>query len=60
MAGESQEEWVGRDVSVEIIGEVDYQVVARLDGVGDWGIVLVGADPSGEAVFYPWSTRGNA
>ncbi len=48
MAGKSPEEWVDQDVLVEIFtGAVDYQVVARLDGVNDRGIVLNGAEPGG-------------
>lgn len=31
---------------VEIFtGAVDYQAVARLDGINDWGIVLNGVEP---------------
>jgi hypothetical protein len=55
--GKSPEEWVGQKVVVEIIGAHDYQVVARLDGIGDLGIVLTGGEPGepgGDAVFYPW------
>lgn len=55
MAGKSPEEWLDQDVLVEIFtGAVDYQVVARFDGINDWGIVLNGAEPGGGAVFYPW------
>lgn len=55
MAGKSSGYRVDRDVLVEIFtGAVDYQVVARLDGINDWGGVLNGAEPGGEAVFYPW------
>ena len=51
MAGTSLEEWVGRDVLVEIIDGVDCQVVGRFDGVNGTGIVVTGGDPSGEPVF---------
>lgn len=56
-AGRSPEEWVGQRVVVEIMGAHDYQVLARLDGVGDLGIVLTEGnpgEPSGDAVFHPW------
>jgi hypothetical protein len=40
VAGKSPEEWVNQDVLVEIsTGAVEYQVVARLDGINDWRIV---------------------
>jgi hypothetical protein len=36
VAGKSPEEWVNQDVLVEIsTGAVEYQVVARLDGISD-------------------------
>ncbi len=35
-------------------GEENYQIVARLEGVNDWGIVLNEAEPVGGDVFYPW------
>lgn len=54
MTGISPEDWMGSDVLVEIVGSVDYQVVARLDGISTMGAVLTGADPSGEPVFFPW------
>lgn len=54
MAGNSPEDWVGQDVVVEVLtSEVDYQVVARLEGVNDWGIVLNEAEPVGGDIFYP-------
>ena len=53
-AGKSPEEWVGQKVVVEIIGPPSYQVIARLDGVGDWGLVLAGGDPTAADLFYPW------
>ncbi len=53
-AGKSPEEWVGQKVVVEIVGPHNYEVVARLDGIGDWGLVLAGADPTGTDLFYPW------
>jgi hypothetical protein len=54
VAGKSPEEWVNQDVLVEIFtGAVEYQVVARLDGINDCGIVLTGAEPGGGTVLYP-------
>ncbi len=48
MAEKSHEEWVDQDVLVEIFtGAMDYQVVVRLDGINDRGIVLNGAEPGG-------------
>jgi hypothetical protein len=33
-----------------------YQVIVRLDGINDWGVVLTGegVDPAGGTVFFPW------
>jgi hypothetical protein len=44
-------------VLVEIIGEGEYQVVVRPDGISDWGMVLTGegVEPNGTAVFFPWN-----
>ena len=60
MGGTSSREWVGRDVLVEIIGGVNYQMVGRLDGVSDTDIVVTRGDPSGEPVFFPGSAYGDA
>ncbi len=56
-AGKAPEEWVGQRVVAEIIGARDYHVVARLDGVGDSGVISSGGkpgEPTGDAAFYPW------
>lgn len=53
---------MGQQVLVEIIGGVEYQLVTRLEGINDWGIVLKDVAPlrPGEErdeaanVFYPW------
>ena len=60
--GKSPEEWVGRMVLVEITGGVEYQMVTRLEGIGDRGVVVkdVGTLRPGEGpddaadVFFPW------
>ncbi len=52
--GKSPEEWVNQYVLVEITGAVEYQVVARLDGVGDWGVVLAEGEGGETSKFYPW------
>jgi hypothetical protein len=56
-ARKSPEEWIGQRVLVEIIGRIGYQAVVRLDGINDWGIVVIGkgAEPSGAPVFFPWN-----
>ncbi len=60
--GGPPEEWVGQQVLVEIIGAVGYQLVTRLEGIKDWGVLLKDVAPlrPGEEryeaanVFYPW------
>ncbi len=54
-ARESPENWIGRRILVEIIGEGTYQAVVRLDEISEWGVVLKGegVEPSGAAVFFP-------
>jgi hypothetical protein len=41
-AGKSPEEWIGEQVLVEVLGGRVYQVVVRLDGINDWGVILSG------------------
>jgi hypothetical protein len=55
-SGKSPEEWIGEQVLVEVLGGRVYQVVVRLDGINDWGVVLTGEglDPGGGSVFFPW------
>ena len=60
--GKSPEEWVGQQVLVEITGGVEYQLVTRLEGIDDRGVVLKDVGPlrPGEGpdeavhVFFPW------
>lgn len=60
--GKSPEEWVGQQVLVEIAGGVDYQLVTRLEGVDDRGVVVKDVGPlrPGEGqdeaadVYFPW------
>ncbi len=59
--GRPPEEWVGQQVLVEIIDGVEYQLVTRLEGINDWGVLfdvapLRPGEERDEAanVFYPW------
>lgn len=57
--GHSPAEWLEQDVAVIVSGEQVVRVVARLEGVSDWGTSLaVPLDEEGEStertVFYPW------
>ena len=55
-SGMSPEEWIGQRVLVEVLGGRVYQVVVRLEGINDWGVMLTGegVDPGGGTVFFPW------
>jgi hypothetical protein len=60
--GKSPEEWVGRMVLVEVAGGVEYQMVTRLEGIDERGVVVKdagtlrpGEGPEEAAdVFFPW------
>ena len=44
-ADRSLEEWVGQQVFLETMGAVEYQLVTRLKGINDWGVLLKDVAP---------------
>ncbi len=63
------EEWINQQVVVSFPSPQSAQLVARLDGISDWGVTLTPIRFSGEgrietsvvypSGFYPWDRIGN-
>ena len=66
--GKPPEEWIGQQVVVSFPSPQSAQLVARLDGISDWGITLTPIRFSGEgrvdtsvvypSGFYSWDRIG--
>ena len=66
--GKPPEEWIGQQVVVSFPSPQSAQLVARLDGISDWGVTLTPIRFSGEgrvdtsvvypSGFYPWDRIG--